>query len=184
MLEDDCWCAVGTYFEKHVRHRCLCNQPRYPRLHCNLRHFCTLPNVFECSLWRRGCNCLSVLALLWHDAALLRSAYVMIWSVLRVSSTCQDRGTSWSSSWTPLKTAWRFTKLSDSRWVTLGPDSHAGRHCVQGERRRFAIVVVRSAWLYPARRNLESCIRKRLSGGVFGRQCDALVRRCGRGRCR
>ena len=26
MLEDYCWCAVGTHFEEHGRHRCLCNK--------------------------------------------------------------------------------------------------------------------------------------------------------------
>ena len=45
--------------------------------------------------------------------------------VLQVSSTCQDRvNVVWLFVDT-FMTAWRFTKLSDSRWVTLGPASQA-----------------------------------------------------------
>ena len=44
------------------------------------------------------------------------------------------------------------------------------RHCVQGERQRFAMIVERSARPCPVQRNLESCIRTASLGGVFGRQ--------------
>ena len=46
-------------------------------------------------------------------------------SVLRVSSASQDRGDVVELTVGAFKTAWRFTKLSDSRWVTLGPASQA-----------------------------------------------------------
>ena len=46
-------------------------------------------------------------------------------SVLRTSSTCQDKGDVVSLIVDTFKTAWRFTKLSDSRWVTFGPASQA-----------------------------------------------------------
>ena len=44
---------------------------------------------------------------------------------LQVSSTCQDRGVVVRLIVDTFKTVWRFTKFSDSRWVTLGPASQA-----------------------------------------------------------
>ena len=147
-------------------------------------------------------------------------------SVPRVASICQDRGDVVGLITDTFKTTWRFTKLSGSRWVTIGPASQAvvvsalcglenlvslirsrvGRsHIIEvggfarfQERKRELMVqaaivcrvsdsVLQLLMKDPrvsVRRNLESCIRRAPLGCVFGRQCDALARRRGRGRSR